>query len=453
MKNSEVAVVVLAAGKGSRMKSATPKVLHAVAGRPLLGHVLDTACALKAARIAVVVGPRMDDVAAAAAPHTVAVQAAQRGTADAVLAARGALAGFARGTVLILYGDTPLVGADTLAAMLARRSRGADIVVLGFRPDDPAGYGRLIVEDGQTLARIVEHDGASAAERAVDLCNSGVMAVAAERLFEWLENVGKDNAKGEFYLTDIVALARRDGADCAVVEAVADELLGVNSRADLARAEACWQNRYRARMMAQGVTLQDPGTVYFSHDTRIESDVTIGPNVVFGPGVSIERGSEIRAFSHLEGVQVGADVTVGPFARLRPGAVLESRARVGNFVEIKNAVLGPGAKASHLAYIGDCDVGAQANIGAGTITCNYDGYAKHRTVIGKGAFIGSNSALVAPVSVGDGAVVGAGSVITKDVAPDALAVGRGRQRERAGWAATLRAAHEDTQRQPKRGKE
>jgi bifunctional UDP-N-acetylglucosamine pyrophosphorylase/glucosamine-1-phosphate N-acetyltransferase len=453
MKDSEVAVVVLAAGRGSRMKSALPKVLHAVAGRPLLGHVLDVAGALKAARIAVVVGPDMDDVAAAAVPHAVAVQAAQRGTADAVLAARGALAGFARGTVLILYGDTPFVGAGTLAAMLARRASGAEIVVLGFRPDDPEGYGRLIVEDGQTLARIVEYDGASPAERAVDLCNSGVMAVAAERLFGWLEQVGDDNAKGEFYLTDIVALARRDGADCAVVEAAADELQGVNSRADLARAETHWQRQRRARMMAQGVTLQDPDTVYFSHDTRIECDVTIGPNVVFGPGVSIARGSEIRAFSHLEGVRVGADVTVGPFARLRPGAVLEDHVRVGNFVEIKNAVLGPGAKAGHLSYIGDCDVGAQANIGAGTITCNYDGYAKHRTAIGKGAFIGSNSALVAPVSVGDGAIVGAGSVITKDVAPDALAVGRGRQREQAGWAAAFRAAHADTKQQPKRGKE
>jgi bifunctional UDP-N-acetylglucosamine pyrophosphorylase/glucosamine-1-phosphate N-acetyltransferase len=453
MKETEVAVIVLAAGRGSRMKSARPKVLHAVAGRPLLGHVLDAARRLGAARVVVVIGPDMPDVAAAAAPHAVAVQAAQRGTADAVLAARDALDGFTHATALILYGDTPFVGADTLAAMLEERAGGADIVVLGFRPDDPAGYGRLIVGTDEKLDRIVEHEGASPAERDIDLCNSGVMAVAAGRLFGWLERVSDDNAKGEFYLTDIVALARGDGAICAVVEAAADELQGINSRADLARAEAYWQRRCRAQMMAQGVTLQDPDTVYFSHDTRIENDVEIGPNVVFGPGVTIARGSQIRAFSHLEGVRVGADVTVGPFARLRPGAVLENHVRVGNFVEIKNAVLGPGAKAGHLSYIGDCDVGAGANIGAGTITCNYDGYAKHRTIIGKGAFIGSNSALVAPVSVGDGAIVGAGSVITKDVAADALAVGRGRQRAWGGWAATFRAAHEDSEKPPKRDKD
>ena len=447
MKDRKVAVVVLAAGKGRRMKSARPKVLHAVAGRTLLGHVLVTARSLGAERIVVVVAPDMPDVAAAAAPHCVVVQQTQRGTADALKPARAALAGFDSGTVFVLYGDTPFITADALDAMVLCRADGADIVVLGFRPEDPAGYGRLIVGADLVLERIVEHSSASPSERAVDLCNSGVMAIAAERLFELIERVTNDNAKGEFYLTDIVALARLDGASCAVVEAAADELQGIDSRADLAKAETHWQRQCRDRMMAQGVTLQDPDTVYFCHDTQIESDVVIGPNVVFGPGVSIASGSQIRAFSHLEGVRIGEDVTVGPFARLRPGAVLENQARVGNFVEIKNAVLGVGARASHLSYIGDCDVGANANIGAGTITCNYDGYAKHRTTIGEGAFIGSNTALVAPVSVGDGSIVGAGSVITDDVAEDALALGRGRQVERKGWAAAFRAEHQDQKKQ------
>lgn len=453
MKDRKVAVVVLAAGKGTRMKSARSKVLHAVAGRSLLDHVLDAARTLGAERIAVVVGPDMPDVAAAAAPHAVVVQETQRGTADAVKPARAALAGFDSGTVFILYGDTPFITPDTLEAMLTRRAGGAEIVVLGFRPSDPAQYGRLIVGAGGALERIVEHRDASPGERAVDLCNSGVMAVAADRLFAWIERVTDDNAKGEFYLTDIVSLARRDGAICAVVEAAAGELQGIDSRADLAAAEAYWQRQRREQMMAQGVTLRDPGTVYFCHDTLIEADVVIGPNVVFGPGVSIARGSEIRAFCHLEGARIGADVTVGPFARLRPGAVLERQARVGNFVEIKNAVLGAGAKASHLSYIGDCDVGADANIGAGTITCNYDGFFKYRTTIGKGAFIGSNTALVAPVTVGDGAIVGAGSVITDDVAKDALALGRGRQTERAGWAAAFRAEREAKKKNAKSSKD
>jgi bifunctional UDP-N-acetylglucosamine pyrophosphorylase/glucosamine-1-phosphate N-acetyltransferase len=453
MSDARVAVVVLAAGKGTRMKSSRSKVLHAVAGRSLLGHVLAAARGLDSERIVVVVGPDMPDVAAAAAPYPTVVQPQQRGTADAVKPARDALAGFTQGTVFILYGDTPFIRRETLQAMLAQRAAGADIVVLGFRPDDPAEYGRLILGEGNSLERIVEYREATAEEKAVTLCNSGVMAVDAARLFPLIDRVRDDNAKGEFYLTDIVALAREEQATCAVVEADADELQGINSRADLAAAETWWQAQRRAAAMADGVTLLDPSTVYFSHDTQIAPDVTVGPNVVFGPGVTVARDAEIKAFCHLEGVSVGESASVGPFARLRPGAVLEKGSFVGNFVEVKNATLGAGAKASHLSYIGDADVGAKANIGAGTITCNYDGFLKYRTTIGSGAFIGSNSALVAPVTIGDGAIVAAGSVITVDVASDSLALGRGRQAEKTGWAQAFRVEQREKKERQKSGKE
>ena len=439
MGKKNTAVVVLAAGKGTRMKSAKSKVLHAVAGRSLLGHVLDTAAATDPDRIVVVIGPDMADVEAAASPHAVVLQPNQLGTADAVKAAREPLADFASGTVFIVYGDTPFIAAGTLMDMLTERDRGAGIVVLGFRPDDPGAYGRLIVDEGDRLQRIVEFKDATDFERAVTLCNSGVMAVDAALLFRLIDAVDDDNAKREFYLTDIVGLGREDNIACAVVEADADELQGINSRADLAAAEAFWQARRRREVMDEGVTLSDPSTVYLSHDTSFEQDVVVGQNVVFGPGVSVAQGVEIKAFSHLEGVKVGERASVGPFARLRPGAVLESDVKIGNFVEVKNAVLGPGAKASHLSYIGDADVGAEANIGAGTITCNYDGYFKYRTKIGAGAFIGSNTALVAPVAVGENAIVGAGSVITVDVASDALALGRGRQANKDGRAAQINA--------------
>lgn len=439
MSKGQVAVVVLAAGKGTRMKSSRSKVLHPVAGRSLLGHVLDTAKVLDPDRIVVVVGPDMEDVAAEAAPHPTVVQPEQRGTADAVKAAKAPMADFENGTVFILYGDTPFIGVDTLNAMLERRAAGAGVVVLGFRPDDPGAYGRLIVDGADNLARIVEFAEANEEERAVTLCNSGVLAVDASALFRLVDAVDDNNAKGEFYLTDIVALARDDKIECAVVEADAEELQGINSRVDLAAAEAFWQERRRDQAMEDGVTLIDPATVYFSYDTQLGADVTIGPNVAFAPGVKVGRGSEIKAFSHLEGVVIGESASVGPFARLRPGAVLEDGVKIGNFVEVKNAVLGKGAKASHLSYIGDAEVGPEANIGAGTITCNYDGYFKYQTKIGAGAFIGSNTALVAPVAVGDGAVVGAGSVITDDVDEDALAVARGRQGGRKGWAAEFRS--------------
>ena len=451
MSEAQIGIVVLAAGKGTRMKSARSKVLHPVAGRSLLGHVLDTASAIDPERIVVVVGPDMADVEAASAPHTVVLQPEQLGTADAVKAAREPLTKFSMGTIFVLYGDTPFIATETLNKMLAERNHGAGIVVLGFRPNDPAAYGRLIVDEGERLQRIVEFKDANEAERAVTLCNSGVMAIDATVLFRLVDAVDDNNAKGEFYLTDIVGLAREDNIDCAVVEANADELQGINSRADLAAAEAFWQACRRRAVMDEGVTLSDPSTVYFSHDTRFEQDVVVGQNVVFGPGVSVERGAEIKAFSHLEGVKVGESASVGPFARLRPGAVLGPGVKIGNFVEVKNAVLGEGAKASHLSYIGDAEIGAEANIGAGTITCNYDGYFKYRTKIGAGAFIGSNTALVAPVSVGEGAIVGAGSVVTVDVDSDALALGRGRQANKEGRAAQINAELSAKKKQEKKG--
>lgn len=438
MANADIAVVILAAGKGTRMKSARSKVLHSVAGRPLLGHVLDTTMELKPDRIVVVVGPDMADVEAAAAPHAIVHQPKQLGTADAVKAARDSLADFNIGTVFVLYGDSPFIGVDTLEKMAAERDRGAGIVLLGFRPDNPATYGRLIIDDAGCLQRIVEFTDASKAERAVTLCNSGVLAIDAAILYRLVDAVDNDNSKGEFYLTDIIGLAREDNIDCTVVEASAEELQGVNSRSDLAEAEAFWQARRRRQVMEGGVTLTDPSTVYFSYDTHLESDVMVGPNVVFGPGVMVGQGAEIKPFCHLEGVKIGADAAIGPFARLRPGTVLGPGVRIGNFVEVKNAVFGEGAKASHLSYIGDAEVGSDANIGAGTITCNYDGYFKHRTSIGAGAFIGSNTALVAPVSVGEGAIVGAGSVITVDVASDALALARGRQENKEGRGSKIK---------------
>jgi len=431
MAGHKTAVVLLAAGKGTRMKSNLPKVLHRLAGKPLVNHALDAAAALGPARCVVVVGPDMEDVATAVKPHPTAIQVGQKGTADAVLAAREALSEFDDGsddaTVLVLYGDTPMIGTETLSRMLDARKAAADVVVLGFRPADPAEYGRLLLDSSGGLEAIVEYRDASAEQREIGLCNSGVMAVAARHVWRLLESVGNENAKGEFYLTDIVGLARGDGLTCAVVEGDEQEVLGINSRNDLAAAEAVWQQARRANAMADGATLIDPATVWFAHDTVVGRDVTIGPSVYFGPGVTIADGATVHAFCHLEGVSIGPAASIGPFARLRPGAEIGDGARVGNFVEIKNAVMGPGAKANHLSYVGDAEVGAGANVGAGTITCNYDGFLKHRTAIGEGAFIGSNTALVAPVNVGKGALIGAGSTITVDVPDDAVSVARGRQ--------------------------
>jgi bifunctional UDP-N-acetylglucosamine pyrophosphorylase/glucosamine-1-phosphate N-acetyltransferase len=455
MTKRKIAVLVLAAGAGARMKSARAKVLHPLAGRPLIAHVLASAEALKPERIVAVVGRGMGDVARAARPHAAAIQHPQRGTAHAVLAARAAFKPFARrgGAVLVLYGDTPLIRPVTLRAMIRALDSPSKpaVVALGFRPAEPAHYGRLVVGAGGLLERIVEAREATAAERAIALCNAGVMAFDGEGLLERLARVKNANVKREYYLTDAVGLARAEGRACAAIEADAAEVMGVNSRAELAEAERAMQQSLRARAMAEGATLSDPDTVWFSFDTRLGRDVTVGPNVAFGPGVVVGDEAEIRGFCHIEGARIGKGAIVGPFARLRPGARLEEDAHVGNFVEIKNAALGKGAKANHLAYVGDARIGADANIGAGTITCNYDGFAKHTTEIGAGAFIGSNAALVAPVKIGAGAVVGAGSVIAKNVAEDALAVARPKQIEVKGWARRRRATkHKSRRRSQKR---
>jgi bifunctional UDP-N-acetylglucosamine pyrophosphorylase / glucosamine-1-phosphate N-acetyltransferase len=435
------AAVILAAGQGTRMRSARPKVLHEVAGRPMIGHILAALDALEFDRKLVVIGKGMDAVAAAVAPAQTAIQDPPRGTGDAVRAARASLAGFS-GDVVVLFGDAPLLTAATIERMVAARRGPGDpaVAVLGFRPADPAAYGRLVIGSDGALERIVEARDATERERAIGLCNAGIMAIDGARLFGLLDRIGNDNAKGEYYLTDIVGLARQSGWRCVTVEAEdADEVMGVNSRADLAAAEAVMQARLRAAAMDAGVTMTDPATVYLSTDTRFGRDVTVGPHVIFGKGVTVADNVEIRAFCHIEGASIGPGALVGPFARLRPGARLERDVHVGNFVEVKEAVLEAGAKANHLTYIGDARVGAGANIGAGTITCNYDGFFKSRTDIGAGAFIGSNTALVAPVKIGDGAIVGAGSVITADVAPDSLAVERAEQVERPGWAVRYRA--------------
>lgn len=450
MNTAEVAAVVLAAGMGTRMKSDLPKILHPIAGRAMVLHVLAAAAELDPAKSVVVVGPDMEQVAKAVAPHRTVVQHERLGTADAVKAAREALADFRRGTVLVLYGDTPMIAGETLRRMLRARGAGASVAVLGFRPEDPSGYGRLLQDGKGGLAAIVEDRDATEEQRAIGLCNSGVMAIDAARLFSLVDRVGKNNARGEFYLTDIIGLACADGLDCAVVEADADELMGVDSRAALARAEAAWQKARRRRAMEEGATLLDPDSVWFSYDTKLGSDVVIGPNVFFGPGVTVEDHVEILSFCHFHMATIERGAIVGPFARLRPGAVVGRNAHVGNFVEIKNAVLGEGAKANHLSYIGDTDVGAKTNIGAGTITCNYDGYLKHRTVIGKSAFIGSNTAIVAPVTIGDGAVIGAGSTVVRDVPADALTIARGEQVDMPGRAKALREKLEQQKRAQKK---
>ena len=444
MNKPALAAIILAAGHGTRMKSATPKVLHQVAGRSMLAHAMAAAGALSPSRLAVVIGdhaPGVGDAARAERPDVaVAVQAPPRGTGDAVKKAMPSLDGFS-GTVLILYADTPLVEPGTLLALAEKIAGGAAVAVLGFTPDDPGAYGRLKLAADGALDAIIEAKDASPDELEIDFVNSGVMAVDSAFLARALPLLTDANARREFYLTDIVAIARREGLACAVVEADADEVVGVNSRVELAIAEEIFQDRRRLAAMEAGVTLIDPSTVYFSFDTDIANDVVIEPNVYFGKGVRVATGARIKAYSHLEGASVGAGASVGPFARLRPGARLAAGAKGGNFVEGKNADLGEGAKVSHLTYIGDATIGAEANIGAGTITCNYDGFSKHRTEIGEGAFIGSNSALVAPVKIGKGAYVGSGSVITRNVEDDALAVARGRQSEIAGWAAKFRAVH------------
>jgi bifunctional UDP-N-acetylglucosamine pyrophosphorylase/glucosamine-1-phosphate N-acetyltransferase len=436
---SEIAAIVLAAGKGTRMKSALPKVLHRIAGRSMIGHVLDNLAALKARKVTVVIAPGMDSVAKEVAPHPTVIQQEQLGTAHAAAAAREAV-GRIDGTVLVLFGDSPFVTAETMGRLVARRES-ADrpaVVVLGMRPQDPTGYGRLVTDAEGHLTAIVEQRDADETQRALGLCNSGVMALDGTVLWDLIDAIGNANAKREYYLTDIVAVARQRGRAAAVVEAPAEELIGINSRAELAAAEALCQQRLRARAFQNGVTLTDPASVFLCADTRLGQDVTIGPNVVFGPGVTVADNVEIRAFCHIEGAAIESGAIIGPFARLRQGSKIGANAHVGNFVETKNATLGKGAKANHLTYLGDAEIGAKSNIGAGTITCNYDGFLKEKTTIGENVFIGSNSSLVAPVSVGDNAYVASGSVITTDVPADALALGRARQEVKPGRATVLR---------------
>ncbi len=422
------------------MKSDLPKVLHRVANRPMISHLLDALSAISSERTVVVVAPGMTQLVDAVAPADTAVQTEALGTGHAVLAARDQMQDFT-GDVLVLFGDTPLLTAETMQDMLTARRAAENpaVVVLGFRPDDPAEYGRLVTAADGGLEAIVEFKDASDAQREIGLCNAGIMAIDGNHLFALLDAVGNDNANGEYYLTDIVELARDRGLRCAVVEAADPvEVMGVNSRAQLAEAEAAMQARLRDRAMAGGVTMTDPETVWLSADTKIGRDVIIGPNVFFGTGVTIADNVEIKAFCHIDGAEVASGVSIGPFARLRPGAKLERNVHVGNFVEIKQALVEEGAKVNHLSYVGDARIGPRANVGAGTITCNYDGFFKELTDIGADAFIGSNTALVAPVKVGDGATVGAGSVITSDVEADALAVARGRQKSIAGWASAFR---------------
>ncbi|MEN2787419.1 bifunctional UDP-N-acetylglucosamine diphosphorylase/glucosamine-1-phosphate N-acetyltransferase GlmU [Sphingomonas qilianensis] len=438
-----IAAIILAAGKGTRMKSDLHKVLHPIAGRPMLLHLAAAVADLGTERTVVVTGAGREQVEAAVGLLGIAtaLQSEQRGTAHAVLQAQDALRGF-DGIVLILYGDVPLVSSSTMRRMLdAVQGETAPIaVVLGFRPATPGAYGRIIADADGGIRKMVEAKDATPAELTETLCNSGLMAVRARDLFRLLALVGNDNAAREYYLPDIVMLAQAEGARSIVIETAADEVAGVNSRAELAVVEASWQAGRRAQAMADGATLIAPETVWFAYDTVVGRDVVIEPNVIFGPGVTIADGAVIHGFSHITGATIGARAEVGPYARLRPGAVLGAQSKVGNFVEMKKAVLGAGAKASHLTYLGDADIGAGANIGAGTITCNYDGFFKARTVIGAGAFIGSNSALVAPVTIGGGAIVAAGSVVTTDVDADALCIVRPPQIAKPGWARRFRAA-------------
>ena len=445
MSQSRFAAIILAAGSGTRMNSAVPKVMHPIAGQPMIAYPLQALQPLAPGATVVVVGPQMEAVARTVAPAQTVVQDPPLGTGDAVRAAFRAMSGRLSpqgeiDEVVVLYGDTPLLRSETLARLLAEQKQApAAILLAGMRPADPGPYGRLISGPGGRILRIVEAADANSEEYAIGLCWGGLMLIRARHLFELVDGLDRNNAKREFYLTGIVGLASDRGLQCRAVELPPEELIGINTRAELAEAEALMQRRLRRGAMEAGATLVAPETVFLSADTRLGRDVVVEPNVTFGPGVTVGEGARICSFSYFEGATIGAGARVGPFARLRPGAVLEEEVHVGNFVEVKAARLGAGAKANHLTYIGDAEVGAGTNIGAGTITCNYDGFNKFRTTIGKGAFIGSNTALVAPVSVGAGAIVAAGSVITGDVPADALSIARGRQVDKPGRATEFRA--------------
>jgi bifunctional UDP-N-acetylglucosamine pyrophosphorylase/glucosamine-1-phosphate N-acetyltransferase len=432
--------IVLAAGEGTRMRSARPKVLHEIGGETMLAHVLRAVTTAGGARIAVVIGPNLkavtDEVKRVAPGAEVFEQTERRGTAHAMLAAKTALTKSAD-DILVLFGDTPLVRADVLTQLRKAIADGAAVAVLGFRPTDPTGYGRLLTKGGELLAVREDRD-ASAEEKKITLCNGGLMALAGDKVMAILQKIGNANSKGEYYLTDAVAIARAMGLKAVAIDAEEDDVRGINTKGQLSEAEDVLQKRLRNAAMEAGVTLVAPDTVFLSADTTFGKDVTVEPYVVFGPGVTVEDGATIRSFSHLEGAKVGKGARVGPYARLRPGADLGQDVHIGNFVEVKAATIEAGAKANHLAYIGDARVGEKANVGAGTITCNYDGFAKHKTDIGRGAFIGSNTALVAPVKIGDGAYVGSGSVISFDVPADALALERAQQTVKEGWAKKFR---------------
>ncbi|MGI9352239.1 MAG: bifunctional UDP-N-acetylglucosamine diphosphorylase/glucosamine-1-phosphate N-acetyltransferase GlmU [Rhizobiaceae bacterium] len=432
--------LILAAGEGTRMRSKMPKVLHSVAGLPMISHVMRVSAKAECDAVAVVAGNGAATVTKAVQeerPDTEVFEQTKRlGTAHAVLAARKALdAGY--DDILVLFGDTPLLKPETLLQMRSVLAEGAAVVVLGFRAKDPTGYGRLLESDDKLLA-IREDRDANDEERNINFCNGGIMALDGALATKLLDAVGNDNAKGEHYLTDVVEIANREGYSVAAIEADETEVMGVNTREDLAEVEAIWQSSARKNLLLSGVTMHAPETVFLHADTHIEPDVVLEPNLVFGPGVQIRAGARIRPFSHLEGAIVGKNVEIGPYARIRPGTNLESGAKVGNFVEIKNAHVASGAKVNHLSYIGDAEIGEKANVGAGTITCNYDGINKHKTIIGAGAFIGSNSALVAPVTIGDGAYVASGSVIVEDVPNDGLAMARGKQTNKLGRAKEIR---------------
>ncbi len=432
---TDLAVIVLAAGKGTRMKSDLHKVLHPIAGKPMLMHLLDSLAPLAPERIVVVAGDRREqlDAALEGYPVTTALQEPQLGTAHAALQAKGALEGFT-GNILVCFGDVPMVKSVTVQRLVEALVDGAKVAVLGFRPSDPLAYGRIIADSDGTVGKMVEFKDASEAERAVDLCNSGLIVAHSDDMWPLLDAVGNDNAQGEYYLPDVATGAIARGDRVVVVEAHEDEVAGVNSRAELAAAEVRWQAARRNQAMAQGASLRAPETVFFSYDTTLGRDVTIDPHVIFGPGVTIADHVHIKAYSHIEGATIASGAAAGPFARLRPGAIMEEDSFVGNFVEMKKAVLGKGAKASHLTYLGDADIGEYANIGAGTITCNYDGYFKYNTTVGARAFIGSNSALIAPVKIGADAIIAAGSAVTRDVAAGELRMVRAEQLVKDGWA-------------------
>jgi bifunctional UDP-N-acetylglucosamine pyrophosphorylase/glucosamine-1-phosphate N-acetyltransferase len=435
------AAIILAAGQGTRMRAPLPKVLHKIGGRTMLDHAIDTAEELGCERVVVVVGAHSEALGERArarlGPDAAALQDPPLGTGHAVLAAQDALAGF-EGDVVVTYADTPLLSASDIAPLFELRKAGADVAVLGFEPVDPGAYGRLVEGEGDRLERIVEAKDATPEQLLIRRCNSGVIAAPAALLFDLLSQVGNDNAKGEYYLTDVVGLANGRGLTVRTATASEEAVMGANSQAELAQAERVFQAARRAELMDAGVHMPAPDTVHLAWDTEIAAGAVVEPYVVFGPGVKVEAGAEIRAFSHLEGAHVGPGALVGPYARLRPGAEIGEQAHIGNFVEVKKTTIGKGAKANHLSYLGDGQVGAGANIGAGTIFCNYDGFDKNLTVVGEKAFIGSNTALIAPVTVGDGAMTGSGSVINRDVAPDALALERSQQVELPGWAARFR---------------